>query len=47
MTIVARPPDEDHPTVTYKAEYFSSGFEGILIIGRRAGHHLGRWPPAV
>lgn len=32
MVIVAeRPPDEDHPYGHHKAEYFSSGFEGVLI----------------
>jgi len=33
VTVAARPPDEDHPYGHHKAEYFSSGFEGILIIG--------------
>lgn len=33
VTIARRPPDEDHPYGHSKAEYFSSGFEGILIIG--------------
>lgn len=33
VTVAARPPDEDHPHGHDKAEYFSSGFEGILIIG--------------
>jgi cation diffusion facilitator family transporter len=32
VTIAARPPDTDHPYGHHKAEYFSSGFEGILII---------------
>jgi len=32
VTIAARPADEDHPYGHHKAEYFSSGFEGILII---------------
>jgi len=32
VTIAARPPDDDHPYGHHKAEYFSSGFEGILII---------------
>ncbi len=32
VTIAARPPDEDHPYGHHKAEYFSSGFEGVLII---------------
>ena len=33
VTVAARPADEDHPYGHHKAEYFSSGFEGILIIG--------------
>lgn len=38
MVIVAqRPADEEHPYGHHKAEYFSSGFEGILIIGAAAG----------
>lgn len=32
VTVAARPADEDHPYGHHKAEYFSSGFEGILII---------------
>lgn len=32
VTIAARPADQDHPFGHHKAEYFSSGFEGILII---------------
>lgn len=32
VTIAARPPDADHPYGHHKAEYFSAGFEGILII---------------
>ncbi|MEO5733791.1 MAG: cation diffusion facilitator family transporter [Rubrivivax sp.] len=31
VTIAARPPDEGHPYGHHKAEYFSSGFEGVLI----------------
>lgn len=31
VTVAARPPDEDHPYGHHKAEYFSSGFEGVLI----------------
>ena len=31
VTIAARPADEDHPYGHHKAEYFSSGFEGVLI----------------
>src|ERR1700712_140588 len=33
VTIAARPADEDHPYGHHKAEYFSSGFEGVLIVG--------------
>ena len=33
VTIAQRPADDDHPYGHHKAEYFSSGFEGILIIG--------------
>lgn len=33
VTVAARPADEGHPYGHHKAEYFSSGFEGILIIG--------------
>ncbi len=32
LTIAARPPDEDHPYGHSKAEYFSSGLEGSLIV---------------
>jgi cation diffusion facilitator family transporter len=31
VVVAARPPDEDHPFGHHKAEYFSSGFEGVLI----------------
>jgi cation diffusion facilitator family transporter len=31
VTVAARPADEDHPFGHHKAEYFSSGFEGMLI----------------
>jgi len=33
VTIAQRPADEDHPFGHHKAEYFSSGFEGILVVG--------------
>lgn len=33
VTIAQRPADEEHPYGHHKAEYFSSGFEGILIVG--------------
>lgn len=36
VTIAQRPADEDHPYGHHKAEYFSSGFEGALIIGAAA-----------
>ncbi|MEO8249851.1 MAG: cation diffusion facilitator family transporter [Burkholderiales bacterium] len=32
VTIAARPADADHPYGHFKAEYFSSGFEGLLIM---------------
>ena len=32
VTVAAMPADEDHPFGHHKAEYFSSGFEGILIV---------------
>jgi cation diffusion facilitator family transporter len=46
VTIAARPADDDHPYGHHKAEYFSSGFEGVLIIAAAlgiiwaAGHRL-------
>jgi len=46
VTVAARPPDDDHPYGHHKAEYFSSGFEGVLIIAAAlgivwaAGHRL-------
>jgi cation diffusion facilitator family transporter len=37
MVIIAeRPPDDDHPYGHHKAEYFSSGFEGVLIFAAAA-----------
>lgn len=33
VTVAQRPADDDHPYGHHKAEYFSSGFEGILIMG--------------
>ncbi|MDQ1343174.1 MAG: hypothetical protein QG571_1795, partial [Pseudomonadota bacterium] len=32
LSIAARPPDEDHPYGHGKAEYFSAGVEGTLIL---------------
>ena len=46
VTIAQRPADDDHPYGHHKAEYFSSGFEGVLIIAAAmgivwaAGHRL-------
>src|ERR1700754_1065605 len=33
VTIAQAPPDADHPFGHSKAEYFSSGVEGLLIFG--------------
>jgi cation diffusion facilitator family transporter len=49
VTIAARPPDDDYPLGHHKAEYFSSGFEGVLIFAAAlaivwaAAHRL--WSP--
>ncbi|MEO7851056.1 MAG: cation diffusion facilitator family transporter [Rubrivivax sp.] len=32
VTIAAQPADDEHPYGHHKAEYFSSGFEGVLIL---------------
>ncbi len=37
VTIAQRPADDDHPFGHTKAEYFSSGFEGLLIMGAAGG----------
>ena len=37
VTVAAMPADEDHPYGHHKAEYFSSGFEGILIVAASLG----------
>jgi cation diffusion facilitator family transporter len=37
VTVATRPADEGHPHGHHKAEYFSSGFEGILIIAAALG----------
>lgn len=37
VAIAARPADDDHPFGHSKAEYFSSGFEGLLIVGAAGG----------
>ena len=36
VSLAAQPPDEDHPYGHHKAEYFSSGFEGVLIFAAAA-----------
>jgi len=33
VTVAQQPADEEHPYGHHKAEYFSSGFEGVLIMG--------------
>lgn len=46
VTLAAQPPDAGHPYGHHKAEYFSSGFEGILIIAAGLGilwGALDRW----
>ncbi len=49
VKVAARPADDEHPYGHHKAEYFSSGFEGILIIVAALGiiwASLGRlWDP--
>ena len=46
VTVADQPPDVDHPYGHHKAEYFSSGFEGVLIVVAAlaiiwaAGHRL-------
>ena len=37
VTIAQRPADDEHPYGHHKAEYFSSGFEGILIVAVAVG----------
>jgi len=37
VTLAAQPPDEEHPFGHHKAEYFSGGFEGLLILGAAVG----------
>jgi cation diffusion facilitator family transporter len=37
VTVAAMPPDDDHPLGHHKAEYFSSGFEGVLILVAAGG----------
>lgn len=37
VAIAAAPPDAEHPFGHRKAEYFSAGFEGLLILGAASG----------
>jgi cation diffusion facilitator family transporter len=37
VTLAAAPPDAEHPYGHHKAEYFSGGFEGLLILGAGVG----------
>lgn len=37
VLLAAAPPDEEHPYGHHKAEYFSGGFEGLLILGAALG----------
>jgi cation diffusion facilitator family transporter len=37
VTIAQRPADDEHPYGHHKAEYFSSGFEGVLIVAVAIG----------
>jgi cation diffusion facilitator family transporter len=37
VTIAQRPADADHPYGHHKAEYFSAGFEGLMIVIAAAG----------
>jgi cation diffusion facilitator family transporter len=37
VAIAATPPDAEHPFGHNKAEYFSAGFEGLLILGAAVG----------
>ncbi|MFM7802759.1 MAG: cation diffusion facilitator family transporter, partial [Limnohabitans sp.] len=36
VTVAQQPADDEHPYGHHKAEYFSSGFEGVLIMGAAA-----------
>lgn len=43
VTFAAKPPDEDHAYGHYKAEYFSSGVEGALILVAAASIAIAAW----
>ncbi|HEY1012289.1 MAG TPA: cation diffusion facilitator family transporter [Herpetosiphonaceae bacterium] len=44
LVVAARPPDDDHAFGHSKAEYFSSGFEGALIVLAALSIALAAWP---
>src|SRR6266540_549574 len=44
LTIAARPPDEEHAYGHSKAEYFSSGVEGALIVLAAVSIGWAAWP---
>lgn len=43
LTIAARPPDEEHAYGHFKAEYFSSGLESVLILLAAVGIGAAAW----
>jgi cation diffusion facilitator family transporter len=43
LTVAARPPDETHAFGYSKAEYFSSGVEGFLILAAALGISIAAW----
>ena len=43
LTVAARPPDDRHAFGYTKAEYFSSGVEGFLIIAAACGIVFAAW----
>lgn len=44
VIVAARPPDADHPFGHTKAEYFASGFEGLLIVVAALAIVWAAWP---
>jgi cation diffusion facilitator family transporter len=47
LSLAARPPDEEHAYGHFKAEYFSSGLEGALILLAAASIGFQAWPRLV
>jgi cation diffusion facilitator family transporter len=43
LRLAERPPDEEHPYGHHKAEYFSSGLEGLLIVAAALGIGWTAW----